>query len=122
MRPVLLLAVLCALSAGCASAPKPAPPGNAAATTLNTMRRERALIRAFGASGLAVNVSSNARIELLVGLAKADIAASLGAPESDQGTHWAYAFFHERAGEHRTLALDFDATGRCTAASWGQAD
>jgi hypothetical protein len=127
MRSALSLAalLLAVTSAGCASAPKPPPQqpaGLSPERTLDMMRAERELIRALGANGLAFSVTSNARIELLVGLAKADIAARLGAPELDQGARWGYAFFHERAGGSRTLALDFDPDGRCTAASWVHAD
>jgi hypothetical protein len=110
-----------ALASGCASTPKPPPETATAQRTLSLLSTERDLILAFAEKRMAVSIESNVPVERLVGLTQAEVAAKLGAPQAEEEGHWAYAFFAGHAGAGRTLALDFDGSGRCTGARWERA-
>ena len=115
VRSALLIV---ALAQGCASTSKPPPEAATAQRTLSLLSTERDLLLAFAEKQTAVSIESNVPIERLAGLSQAEIAAKLGAPQTEEAGHWAYAFFAGPAGAGRTLALDFDGSGRCTGARW----
>jgi hypothetical protein len=113
--------LIVALASGCASTSKPPPDTATAQRTLSLLSTERDLILAFAETRMAVGIESDVPIERLVGLTQAEIAAKLGAPQAGGAGQWAYAFSAGHAGAGRTLALDFDGSGRCTGARWMRA-
>lgn len=119
--PVRSALLVVALASGCASTSKPPPETATAQRTLSLLSTERDLLLAFAEKQTAVSIESNVPIEPLVGLTQAEIAAKLGAPQAEAEGRWAYAFSAGPAAAGRTLALDFDASGRCTGARWERA-